>query len=183
MWLKLYISMENCCIFFRNIALLNLKSDGNFSMLTLSYISTVLALFYSTLCSCVIGIYKHSAAPRAVLNFLFLVCKFSLSKPLKWMHFNYHVKIVKFHQKKWLTILCWLVLPSKLSFQSSLRFKIINFYTRPPSCHAIKISCTLISHGRALSSSKRNSRGTIQPIRTLVYENWTLTASQLKDNS
>ena len=51
------------------------------------------------------------------------------------------------------------------------KVEIINFYIRPPFCRAIKISCTVISHGRALLSCKRNSRGTIGPIRTLVYEN------------
>ena len=51
------------------------------------------------------------------------------------------------------------------------RVKIVSFYPRPPFCRAIKISCTVISRGRALLSCKRNSRGTIGPIRTLVYEN------------
>ena len=92
------------------------------------------------------------AQPSAVLNFEFLVCKrvlvnrdnarpksaanvliFSLSKPLKYMHFNYRVKIVELYK--------------------------------------VKISCTVISHGRALLSCNRNSRGTVRPIRTLVYEN------------
>ena len=40
---------------------------------------------------------------------------------------------------------------------TSSKVKIINFYTRPPCCHAIKISCTVISHGLALLSCKRNS--------------------------
>ena len=53
----------------------------------------------------------------------------------------------------------------------SSKVKIINFYIRPPFCRAIKLSCTVISHGRALLSCKRNSRGTVGPIRTLVYEN------------
>ena len=35
---------------------------------------------------------------------------------------------------------------------------------------AIKSSCTVLQHGRALLSCKRNSRGTNRPIRTLVYE-------------
>ena len=60
---------------------------------------------------------------------------------------------------------------SEIIVSISSKVKIINFYTRPPSCHAIKISCTVISHGRTFLSCKRNSRGTIRPIRTLVYEN------------
>lgn len=50
----------------------------------------------------------------------------------------------------------------------------INFYIRPPFCRAIKLSCTVISHARALLSCKRDSRGTIGPIKTSVYENWIL---------
>ena len=63
---------------------------------------------------------------------------------------------------------------SEIIVSISSKVKIINFYTRSPSCRAIKISCTVIKHGRALLSCKRNSRGTIRPIRKLVYVNWIL---------
>ena len=141
----------------------------------------------------------HEAQPSAVLNFEFLVCKrvlvnpdnsptksaanvliFSLSKPLKYMHFNCCVKIVKLYQKEDKTIFkntaccCSFVLvsvASEIIVSISSKVKIIIFYTRPPFYRTIKISCTVISHGRALLLCKRNARCTIQPIRTLVYEN------------
>ena len=60
---------------------------------------------------------------------------------------------------------------SEIIVSISSKVKIINFYIQPPFCRAIKISCTVISHGRAFLSCKRKSHGTIGPIRTLVYEN------------
>ena len=36
----------------------------------------------------------------------------------------------------------------------SSKVKIINFYSRPLSCRAIKISCTILSHDRVLLSCK-----------------------------
>ena len=60
---------------------------------------------------------------------------------------------------------------SEIIVSISSKVKIKSFYTWPPFCRNIKISCTVISHGCALLSCKRNARGTIRPIRTLVYEN------------
>ena len=76
----------------------------------------------------------YEAQPSAVLNFEFLVCKrvlvnpdntrtksaanvliFSLSKPLKYMHFKHRMLLL---------FLCWLVLPPKLLFHSPLRSKL-----------------------------------------------------------
>ena len=60
-----------------------------------------------------------------------------------------------------LFLLCWLVLPPKLSFQSPLKVKTMNYYTRWPFGRAIEISSTVISHGRTLFLCKRNLRGIV----------------------
>ena len=72
------------------------------------------------------------------------------------MHFNYHVKIVK-RQTKLYTKILHAVAPFVLvgvAVSISSKVKIINFYTRPPSCCAIKILCTVISQDRALLKTK-----------------------------
>ena len=43
------------------------------------------------------------------------------------------------------------------------------------------VTLTVLLHGRALLSCKRNSRGTNRPIRTLVYEKWILILVIIKD--
>ena len=50
--------------------------------------------------------------------------------------------------------------------------RIISAFPRP--CFRRPGSCTVLLHGRALFSCKRNSRGTNRPIRALVYEKWIL---------
>ena len=72
---------------------------------------------------------------------------------------------------------------SEIIVSISSKVKFINFYTRQPFCRAIKISGTVISHGRALLSCERNSRGTIGPIRTLVYENLILNPDNAQTKS
>ena len=96
------------------------------------------------------------------------------------MHFNCRVKSLNFTKRKTklytrtphaVTLFVLVGFAPEIIVSISSKVKIINFYIRSPFCRAIKISCTVISYGRALLSCKRNTRGAIGPIRTLVYEN------------